>query len=153
MCSGCERKEISHTQDVLVLLKASDYHEKPRKCHLADLEVWNWSKPLMKEENVGGSKRRHDPHQPAHVARPWPQLPQVQPTHEGGAVIRAAAWMEASYPLKRLFTRERRKQQWRSRWPSCHTCGNIAPQTCRKRLCLTQKGIWFRMCQLGLWVP
>lgn len=33
----------------------------------------------MEEEDVGGSERGHDPHQPAHVTRPGTQLPQVQP--------------------------------------------------------------------------
>lgn len=84
---------------------------KTEKCHLADFCcVWTGNKPLVKEENVGGSKRRHNPHQPAHVARPRTQLPQVQPgktsTDEDEAVIRAAAWRECIYPhshtLKRL---------------------------------------------------
>lgn len=33
----------------------------------------------MEEEDIRGTKRGHDPHQPAHVARPGTQLPQVQP--------------------------------------------------------------------------
>ncbi len=37
----------------------------------------------MEEEDVGGSKRGHDPHQPAHVTRPGTQLPQVQPGKAG----------------------------------------------------------------------
>lgn len=39
--------------------------------------VTNW--PLVEEENVGGSKRGHDPDQPAHVTRPGTQLTQVEP--------------------------------------------------------------------------
>ena len=35
--------------------------------------------PLVEEEDVGGSHTGHDPDQPAHVARPGPQLPQHQP--------------------------------------------------------------------------
>lgn len=35
--------------------------------------------PLVEEEDVGGSKGGHDPHQPAHVTRPRTQLPQIQP--------------------------------------------------------------------------
>lgn len=35
--------------------------------------------PLMEEEDVGGPKRSHDPHQPAHVTRPRTQLPQIKP--------------------------------------------------------------------------
>lgn len=33
----------------------------------------------MEEENIGGSKRGHDPDQPAHVTRPGTQLTQVEP--------------------------------------------------------------------------
>lgn len=33
----------------------------------------------MEEEDIRGSKRGHDPHQPAHVTRPGTQLPQVEP--------------------------------------------------------------------------
>lgn len=32
----------------------------------------------------------------------------------------------------RLFTTGRRRRQWRNKSPSCHTCGNSAPQTCRE---------------------
>lgn len=40
--------------------------------------------PLVEKEDVRGSYTGHDPYQPAHVARPWPQLPQHQPddTHQ-----------------------------------------------------------------------
>lgn len=36
---------------------------------------------FMEEEDISGTHAGHDPHQPAHVCRPGPELPQVQPAH------------------------------------------------------------------------
>lgn len=72
--------------------------------------------PLVEEEDVGGSKGGHDPHQPAHVTRPRTQLPQIQPGPRRQKRMFTNTYGHAPPPHTRLrerwwFTRGRRKRR------------------------------------------